>query len=754
MTDASTNPTADEVVLDLEGMTCASCANRIERKLNKLPGVDAAVNYALAQAVVRPKQAGAASGADVGTPSLPDAQQLVETVRAAGYDAQVHEVGAVDDGADAEAHAARTLLVRLVVCAVLTAPVIVTAMIPSTQFAGWQWVSMALTLPVVTWGAWPFHRAAWRGLRHGSTSMDTLVSLGITAAMLWSLVAMFVGHAGHIGMTHTFEWRPTPQSGLGNIYFEVAAGVTTFLLLGRFLEARAKRRAGSALRELLALGARDVEVIVAESPRETQRIPIDRLRHGHRFVVRPGERIATDGIVREGHSAIDAAVLTGESVPVDVAEGDDVIGATVNTHGMLVVEATRIGRETQLAKMGEMVAQAQAGKAAAQRLADRVSSVFVPIVLALSVVTLVAWLLIGATGDMAITAAVAVLIIACPCALGLAVPTAILAGTGRGSTMGILLSGPEALERARSITTVVLDKTGTVTSGEMHVRQVIAVADASENELLTLAAAVEQGSEHPIARAIVHAARERRLDLAQPEGFQNLPGHGARASVSGHEIRVGRDAAADGLAAELTARLAQQGETPVLVWRDDALLGAISVADQVAPDSAEAISQMRALGLQPVLCTGDHELVAQAVAAEVGVDRVIAGVLPEQKAEVVRQLQADGNRVAMVGDGVNDAPALATADLGIAMGGGTDAAAAASDITLVRGGLRTAVDAIRLSRAVNRILRQNLFWAFAYNVLALPLAAFGLLSPMIAGIAMAFSSVLVVTNSLRLVRFK
>lgn len=742
-----TAPTDTELILDLEGMTCASCANRIERKLNKLDGVDATVNYALAQAVVRQDAASR------------DPQELIDTVRAAGYDAKLHRVAHERDVADAEAANAANMWRRLIVSAVLSVPVMAIAMVPAWQFPAWQWVSLILTLPVVTWGAWPFHRAAWRGIRHGSTSMDTLVSLGITAAMLWSLYAIAFGTAGHIGMTHHFEFRPTPQPGLGNVYFEVAAGVTTFLLLGRYLEARAKRRAGSALRELLALGARDVEVITAEEPRETQRIPIDRLRVGHRFVVRPGERVATDGVVREGASSIDTAVLTGESMPVDVTVGDEVIGATVNAHGSLVVEATRVGRDTQLSQMGELVSNAQAGKAQVQRLADRVSAVFVPIVLLLAAITLIGWFVAGAGADMAITAAVAVLIIACPCALGLAVPTAILAGSGRGANMGILLSGPEALERARTITTVVLDKTGTVTSGTMRVQRVVTAGGdedaAGSNRVLALAAAVERGSEHPLAEAIVDAAAERGVTVPQASEFVSQPGFGAQARVDDAIVRVGRveRERADNAALVLTDQLASAGHTPVLVWRDDHLIGAIAVADSVADGSVAAIATMRSLGLEPVLCTGDHELVARAVAAEVGISRVHSDVLPQQKAQVVAELQRDGARVAMIGDGVNDAPALATADLGIAMGGGTDAAAAASDITLVRNGLVAAVDAIRLSRAVNRVLRQNLFWAFAYNVLALPLAAFGLLSPMIAGAAMAFSSVLVVTNSLRLLRF-
>ena len=736
----------DAVRLDLEGMTCASCANRIQRKLNKLPGVDAEVNYALERAVIN------AHGTDVDT--------LIRTVRDAGYDARLAEPEAAP--VDEAARYRR----RLIVAAVLGIPVIVLAMVPPLQFPGWQWVSLALTLPVATWAAWPFHSAALRNARHGETSMDTLVSMGVSAALLWSCYALFFGHAGMIGMRHGFEWRLTPESGSGNIYLEVACGVVMFLLLGRYFEARAKREAGSALRALLDLGAKDAELV------DGTRVPIARLRVGDEFVVRPGDRIATDGRVVSGTAAVDTSMLTGESAPVDVAPGDEVVGATVNTDGRLVVEATRVGADTQLAQMGRLVEQAQSGKAAAQGLADRISSVFVPIVIGLAVVTLLAWLLTGATADMAFTAAVAVLIIACPCALGLATPTAILAGTGRGAQLGILIRGPEALERARKLDRVVLDKTGTVTEGRMRVASVTplgtessrptppgspaatggasSTVDGAAADLLALAAAVEEGSAHPLAQAIVAAAPGPHPTATD---FASETGLGVRATVDGRVIGVGRprpgDARLDALVAETTGR----GETAVVVSADGAPLGVIGIADTVRESSAAAIAQLRELGMQPVLLTGDSEPVARAVAAQVGVDEVIAGVMPGDKADVIGRLQADGHRVAMVGDGINDAPALAAADLGIAMGGGTEAAMEAADITLVRDGLDAAADAVRLSRFSNRVIAENLVWAFGYNVLALPLAALGLLSPMIAGAAMAFSSVFVVLNSLRLRRF-
>ncbi|NLT25207.1 MAG: cadmium-translocating P-type ATPase, partial [Microbacteriaceae bacterium] len=682
--------------------------------------------------------------------------ELIEAVRAAGYDAHepAPEAPPVDEAA--------RYRIRFIVAAVLAAPVVAMAMVPPLQFPGWQWASLALALPVVTWAAWPFHRAALRNARHGATSMDTLVSIGVTAATLWSLYALLLGHAGEIGMTHGFEWRPTPESGAGSIYLEVGAAVVAFLLLGRFLEARAKREAGSALRALLDLGARDAEL------EDGTRIPVERLAVGDRFVVRPGDRIATDGRVVDGRAAIDASMLTGESAPVDVGPGDEVIGATVNTDGRLVVEASRVGADTQLARMGRMVEDAQSGKAAAQRLADRISSVFVPIVLVISAVTLAVWLLAGGTADMAFTAAVAVLIIACPCALGLATPTAILAGTGRGAQLGILIHGPEALERARRIDTVVLDKTGTVTEGRMRVASVVPLGALDRARLLALAGAVEEGSAHPLARAIVEARDDEAAEALAAAEFVSETGIGVRARVDGLEVAIGRPTATLPEAARAAvAEAGARGETGVVVAVDGEPVGVIGIADAVRATSAAAIAELRALGMRPVLLTGDAEPVARAVAAEVGIadadadadgdaaePSVIAGVLPGDKADLVRGLQTRGHRVAMIGDGVNDAPALATADLGIAMGGGTDAAMQAADITLVREGLDAAVDAVRLSRKSNRVIAENLVWAFGYNVLAIPLAALGMLSPMIAGAAMAFSSVFVVLNSLRLLRFR
>ncbi|WP_311477198.1 heavy metal translocating P-type ATPase [uncultured Gulosibacter sp.] len=720
-------PTAGTIELDLQGMTCAACAGRIERKLNKMPGVTASVNFALERASV-------SGSADV--------DALIATVRAAGYDATEHR----ESAAEPESDEARGYLRRFIIAAVLSVPVIAVAMVPAWQFAGWQWVSMVLTLPVVLWAAWPFHRAALVNARHGTTSMDTLVSLGVTAATLWSLYALVFGHAGEIGMRHGFDWQPTPSSGLGNVYFEVAAGVVTFLLLGRYFEARAKRQAGSALRALLNLGAKEAEL------EDGRRVPASQLRVGDRFVVRPGDRVATDGRVVSGRAALDTSMLTGESVPVQVGEGSEVIGATVNTDGRLVVEATRVGADTQLAQMGRMVEQAQSGKAAAQRLADRISSVFVPVVIGLSLATLVVWLLAGGGVELAFTAAVAVLIIACPCALGLATPTAILAGTGRGAQLGILISGPEALERARSINTIVLDKTGTVTEGRMRVVGVTAAEGFAAAEVLELAAAVEEGSKHPLAMAIVDAH-----DGAHPAAtdFTSQTGHGVSATVAGARVSVTRPGAdLDAALADAVHGHGERGETAVMVTIDERPAGIIGIADTVRDSSAAAIAKLRELGMHPVLLTGDAEPVARSVAKQVGIDEVVAEVLPEQKVASVTQLQARGKRVAMVGDGVNDAPALATADLGIAMGGGTDAAMQAADITLVRSGLDAAVDAVRLSRRLNRVIAENLMWAFGYNVLALPLAAFGMLSPMIAGAAMAFSSVFVVLNSLRLLRFR
>jgi Cu+-exporting ATPase len=734
------------VELAIGGMTCASCANRIERKLNKLDGVTATVNYATEKARVE-------------APAGVDPAVLVAQVEAAGYRAELPRPAADrDDDEAAEDDPSRPLRNRLITSAVLAVPVIALAMVPALQFTYWQWISLALAGPVVTWAAWPFHRAAWANLRHGTATMDTLISMGVIAAFAWSLYALLFGTAGVPGMVHPFELTISPSDGAGNIYLEVAAGVTTFILAGRYFEARSKRRAGAALRALLELGAKDVAV---QRDGAELRIPIEQLAVGDRFVVRPGEKVATDGVVDEGTSAVDASTLTGESVPVEVGPGDAVVGATVNAGGRLVVRATRVGSDTQLAQMAKLVEDAQNGKAAVQRLADRISGVFVPIVIALAVATLGFWLGTGAGAAAAFTAAVAVLIIACPCALGLATPTALLVGTGRGAQLGILIKGPEVLESTRRVDTVVLDKTGTVTTGRMELVAVHAGDGVTEDEVLRLAGALEDASEHPIAAAIARGARERVGSLPAVEGFTNVEGLGVQGIVDGHAVLVGRPALLEHwsqpLDADLAAHLAAaqaDGRTAIAVSWDGAARAVLVVADTVKPTSAEAIAQLRALGLTPVLLTGDNEAAARAVATEVGIQEVIADVLPADKVDVVKQLQDEGKVVAMVGDGVNDAAALAQADLGLAMGTGTDVAIEASDITLVRGDLRAAADAIRLSRRTLATIKGNLFWAFAYNVAALPLAAAGLLNPMLAGAAMAFSSVFVVANSLRLRRFR
>nr|WP_234334922.1 copper-translocating P-type ATPase [Streptomyces sp. NRRL S-118] len=636
---------------------------------------------------------------------------------------------------------------RLVVSALLSLPVVLLAMVPPLQFDNWQWLSLTLAAPVVVWGGLPFHRAAWTNLRHGAATMDTLVSMGTLAAFGWSLWALFLGHAGMPGMRHGFDLTATPADGASVIYLEVAAGVTTFILLGRYLEARAKRSAGAALRALLHLGAKDVTVL--RDGREV-RVPVGELRTGDRFVVRPGEKIATDGVVTEGASAVDASMLTGESVPVDVTAGDPVTGATLNTSGRLVVRATRVGADTQLARMARLVEQAQSGKAQVQRLADRISAVFVPVVLVVSLGTLLIRLAVTGDATASFTAAVAVLIIACPCALGLATPTALLVGTGRGAQLGILIKGPEVLESTRRVDTVVLDKTGTVTTGRMTLRDVQVHEGTDERELLRFAGGLEHASEHPVARAVAAGAAERVGVLPVPEGFENVPGLGVRGIVEGREVLAGRAALLE--RAGITAG-PSEGATVVHVAWDGRLRGTLTVADAVKETSPEAVRRLRGLGLAPVLLTGDGRAVAERVAAEVGIEEVYAEVLPEEKADVVQRLQKEGRVVAMVGDGVNDAAALAQADLGLAMGTGTDAAIEAGDLTLVRGDLRVAADAIRLSRRTLGTIKGNLFWAFGYNVAALPLAAAGLLNPMIAGLTMAFSSVFVVTNSLRLRSF-
>ncbi|MFI9008060.1 heavy metal translocating P-type ATPase [Actinosynnema sp. NPDC053489] len=732
-----------QVELAITGMTCASCAARIERRLNKLDGVTATVNYATEKARVT-------------FPDDLDPRSLVEQVEAAGYQAALPAAEPEESVAEEDPTAA--LRQRLVVSAALSVPVVLLAMVPALQFTHWQWISLALAAPVLVWGAWPFHRATWANLRHGAATMDTLISMGTVAAFAWSLYALLFGTAGTPGMTHPFELTISRSDGAGAIYLEVAAGVTTFILAGRYFEARSKRRAGAALRALLELGAKDVAVL--RDGREV-RVPVGDLAAGDSFVVRPGEKIAADGVVVEGSSAVDASMLTGESVPVEVGPGDAVVGATVNAGGRLVVRATRVGGDTQLAQMARLVEDAQNGKAEAQRLADRISAVFVPVVIALAVGTLAFWLGAGGGASAAFTAAVAVLIIACPCALGLATPTALLVGTGRGAQLGILIKGPEVLESTRRVDTVVLDKTGTVTTGRMSLVSAHVAAGVAEDEVLRLAGALEHASEHPIARAVAAGAVERVGDLPAVEGFQNLEGLGVQGVVDGHAVIVGRERLLAEWGVRLDEPLAsakraaeEKGRTAVLVAWDGEARAVLVVADTVKPTSAEAVRRLRGLGLTPVLLTGDNEAAARAVAAEVGITDVIAEVLPKDKVDVISRLQGEGKVVAMVGDGVNDAAALARADLGLAMGTGTDAAIEASDLTLVRGDLRAAVDAIRLSRRTLATIKGNLFWAFAYNVAALPLAAAGLLNPMIAGAAMAFSSVFVVSNSLRLRGFR
>ena len=704
------------IELEIGGMTCAACAGRIEKKLNRLDGVTATVNYATEKARAR-------------VPSAVTAAELIAVVEKTGYTATEPAAH------PAAAPIADPLRTRLIVSALLSLPVIVLAMVPAWQFTYWQWLSLTLAAPVVVYGGWPFHRAMAVHLRHGTATMDTLVSLGTLAAFGWSLWALFLGDAGMPGMTHPFSL--TARGG-DAIYLEAAAGVTTFLLAGRYLEARAKHRAGDALRALLELGAKTVTVVRDGAEHE---IPADRLVAGDEFLVRPGDKVATDGIVVDGVSALDVSLLTGESVPVEVRPGDPVTGATVNAGGRLLVRATRVGADTQLAQMARLVEEAQDGKAAVQRLADRISAVFVPVVLAISAGTLGYWLGAGAGATAAFTAAVAVLIIACPCALGLATPTALLVGTGRGAQLGILIRGVEALESAKRVDTVVLDKTGTVTTGRMAVVQVIPADEMPADDLLRLAGAVEAASEHPLGRAVTAAARERFGVLPPVTDFRATAGVGVRGRVGGRSVEVGRGAG-DG------------SHTWVEVLVDGSVGGRIALADTVRPSSAAAVRDLRKLGLEPILVTGDSEAVARAVAAEVGITEVVAGVLPAGKVDAVKELQGRGRSVAVVGDGVNDAAALVQADLGLAMGAGTDVAIEASDLTLVRGDLTAAVDAVRLARRTLGIIRGNLFWAFAYNVAALPLAAAGLLNPMIAGGAMALSSVFVVLNSLRLRAFR
>ncbi|MBY6437627.1 copper-translocating P-type ATPase [Rhodococcus kroppenstedtii] len=721
-------------------MTCASCAARIEKKLNRLDGVTATVNYATEQAVVETATA--------------TTDELVATVEKAGYTATVPSPDPEPDAESESASppAADPLRTRLVVSTWLTVPVVAMAMVPALQFEYWQWLSLTLAAPVVVWGGLPFHRAAWTNLRHGATTMDTLVSVGTLAAFGWSLYALFLGHAGMPGMTHAFRFTVERSDGAGNIYLEAAAGVTTFLLAGRYLEARSKRSAGAALRALLDVGSKNATVL--RDGRETT-VRADDLVVGDVLVVRPGEKIAADGVVAVGTSSIDASAITGESVPVTAEPGDAVTGGTVNVGNALEITASRVGADTSLAHMARIVEDAQNGKADAQRLADRVSAVFVPVVIAIAAATLLGWMLLDGSWSAAFTAAVAVLIIACPCALGLATPTALLVGTGRGAQLGVLIKGPEVLEQTRRVDTVVLDKTGTVTTGVMTVRSVVTDDSLGLDSAaaLRLAAGAESRSEHPVARAIVRAART----VPAATNVVNLPGLGVRATVDGRRVTVGRPDLVGGLPSTLADAVAAAetaGATAVVVAVDDRPTAVVAVADTVKDTSADAIRGLRDLGLEPILLTGDNAAAAQDVATRVGIDRVLAGVLPEGKVSAIADLQREGRVVAMVGDGVNDAAALATADLGLSMGTGTDAAIEAGDLTLVRGDLRTAVDAVRLSRATLRTIRTNLFWAFAYNVAAIPLAAAGMLNPMFAGAAMALSSVFVVTNSLRLRRFR
>ena len=712
----------ERVDLVIEGMTCASCATRIEKKLNRLDGVAATVNFASEHAAVTID------------PAQVSVKDLIGTIEAAGYHAAIPNADNNNDDDPTKPYRR-----RLVLAVVLTVPLVLFAWVPAARPPGWEWVSFALATPVVFYAGWPFHRAAATNARHGAATMDTLISVGTLAAWVWSTVVLLAGISA-------------------SVYFDTAGAITALILLGRFFEARAKRRSGEAIRKLLELGSKDARVL---RDGVEVLVPAEALGVGELFVVRPGEKVATDGVVRSGTSAIDQSMLTGESVPVEVGPGDHVVGATINASGRLVVEATRVGAETALARIARLVVEAQTGKAPVQRLADRVSAVFVPVVIALSVLTLAGWLAFGATTTAAFTAAVAVIVIACPCALGLATPTALMVGTGRGAQLGIVIKGPEVLEHTRQVTSIVLDKTGTITEGKMAIAELVPADGVSEEELLRLAASAEDASEHPIARAIAEHGRERLGTLPVAEHFSARAGRGIEAVVDGHVIVIGQPSLLNDWGATLprtlaaeAERLESNGSTVVAVAWDGESRGLIAVADRVKATSRQAVSQLRALGLSPVLLTGDNERTARSVAAEVGIDRVLANVLPEDKVAEITRLQAAGEVVAMVGDGVNDAPALAKADLGISIGTGTDVAIEASDLTLVSGDLRAAADAIRLSRRTLRTIKVNLFWAFAYNVAAIPLAVAGIVNPIVAAAAMAFSSVFVVSNSLRLRRFR
>ncbi|OBB93295.1 cation-translocating P-type ATPase [Mycobacterium sp. 852002-40037_SCH5390672] len=740
---------ATKIELEITGMTCASCATRIEKKLNKLDGVAATVNYATEKAAVT-------------APAGYDERILIGEIENAGYGAALPQrppelaraelAPATPD--DVELTSLRR---RLVTAIVLGGPVIAMAMVPAWEFPHWHWVSLALTTPLVVWCGRPFHAAAWTNLKHGVATMDTLVSIGTLAAFLWSVCALFLGTGGQPGMQHDFELTIGRDGAPCHVYFEVAAGVTLFVLAGRYFERRSKRTAGAALRTLLSLGAKDVAVV--RDGLET-RIPIEQLAVGDEFVVRPGERIATDGIVIAGSSAVDASMLTGESVPVEVGAGDAVTGATVNAGGRLVVRATVVGDDTQLAQMAKLVERAQSGKARVQRLADRVSGVFVPIVMVLAVATLAGWLAAGFSLTTALTAAVAVLVIACPCALGLATPTALLVGTGRAAALGVLIKGPEVLESTRNIDTIVLDKTGTVTTGKMTLVDVIAGSDNDRTTLLRYAGALEDASQHPVAQAVARGATAQLGALPTPAGFTAINGKGVRGTVDGRAVVVGRETLLtecgmrlDAALSAARARAEGEGRTAVAVGWDGLARGILVVADTVKPSSAEAVRQFKRLGLTPVLLTGDNTTVATRIADELGIARVIADATPADKVAAVERLQSAGKVVAMVGDGVNDAAALAAADLGLAMGSGTDVAIQAADLTVIRDDLRAAVDALRLSRRTLATIKTNLLWAFGYNLFAIPLAALGMLNPMFAGAAMAVSSLLVVGNSLRLRSF-